>query len=313
MRVLFMGTPQFAVPSLEALAQQHEVVAVFTRPDAVSGRGGATRPSPVRTAAEALSLNTYTPATLRSGEVSAQIRSLAPDVIVVVAFGAILPADVLSIPRLGCVNVHASLLPRWRGAAPIQRAVLAGDALTGVSIMRMDEGLDTGPVCLTYTVEIDSLSAPELTTVLAERGAHALLRGLELLERGECEWVDQAELGATYADKVTKSDVALKPSLSAAEIVRRVRASTSAAPSRTVIDGHGVTVLAADEVIGQANSTPLQLSGSVQTARDALLLGAADGVVAVRQLKPDGKGEMDAVAWARGRKLTPETRWGTES
>ena len=303
MRVVFMGTPDFAVPSLRRLAENHDVVAVYSRPDAVSGRGGATRPSPVSVLAHELDIPTLKPTTLRDPEVISALRDLGADVIVVAAFGMILPPEVLTAARLGAVNVHASLLPRWRGAAPIQRAILAGDPVAGVSIMRMEEGLDTGPYCLQVATDVDDLSAEELTSTLARLGADALMEALPLIESGAAVWTVQDESAVTYAEKILKADVVADPSLPAEEIVRRVRASSPAAPSRTTIAERGVTLMRA--ALGQ-EQVP---AGTVTVTREALILGAADGAVEVTRVKPDGKAEMDATAWARGVRDINESTW----
>ena len=215
MRIVFMGTPEFAVPSLESLAEVHEVVAAFTRPDAVSGRGGKTRPSPVAEAADLLGIPVFKPVSLRTSEVQEHLASLRPDVIVVAAYGLILPTGVLGIPPLGCVNVHGSLLPRWRGAAPVQRAILAGDERTGVSIMRMEEGLDTGPYCAVDSTSVDEKNSEELTAELAIMGAALLISSLAAMDSAECVWCAQDDSLATYADKITRADVTLEPALDA--------------------------------------------------------------------------------------------------
>ena len=204
MRVVFMGTPQFAVPSLERLAQAHDVVAVYTRPDAVSGRGGDPRPAAVKASAVRLGIPVRQPSTLRDSEVVRELERSEADVICVAAYGLILPEPVLEVARLGAINVHASLLPRWRGAAPIQRAILAGDAEVGVSIMRMEAGLDTGPYCLQQSVVSDAKSAIELTAELADLGAGLLISALPAIADGTVTWIDQAENEATYAEKITK-------------------------------------------------------------------------------------------------------------
>ena len=180
MRIVFMGTPAFAADILEEVAQQQDVVAVYTRPDAISGRGNKLEPSPVKATALKLGLPVYTPPTLRTEAVQQELAAFEPDVIVVAAYGAILPKEVLDIPRLGCFNVHASLLPRWRGAAPIERALLAGDEEVGVCIMAMEEGLDTGDYCISRSIEVRNQSAEALTAELAELGAQALLVALAL-------------------------------------------------------------------------------------------------------------------------------------
>lgn len=307
MRVVFMGTPQFAVSSLEVVAGRHDVVAVYTRPDGVSGRGSSLRPSPVKMAAEALGLTVVQPRTLRDAEAQGEIAEFAPDLIVVAAYGLILPAEVLSIPRLGCVNVHASLLPRWRGAAPIQRAILAGDSVTGVSIMAMEEGLDTGPYCATATVQIGEKDAAQLSAELATAGATALGDALEHLEQGTCEWVSQDDDLATYASKIDKREVVLRPAMTASELLRRVRAGTPQAPARATIAGSGVVVLSA------AVSDVLLGEGEVRSEKDRLLLGTTEGTVAVVRLKPDGRGEMNAGDWARGSRLSGSENWSEPS
>ena len=191
MRVVFMGTPAFAATILDDLAEQHDVAAVYTRPDAVRGRGKRLEPSPVKAAAERRGLRVLTPRTLRDEAAQRELASFAPDVICVAAYGAILPKEVLDIPRFGCLNVHASLLPRWRGAAPIERAILAGVEEAGVCIMRMEEGLDTGAYCVCRTAIVDGKSASELTDELADLGSHALLTALVHVERGAAEWTEQ--------------------------------------------------------------------------------------------------------------------------
>ena len=304
MRIVFMGTPDFAVVSLRAVAASYDVVGVYTRPDAVSGRGGTTRPSPVKCAALQLGLEVMQPPTLRDDEVHRRLAALRPDVCVVAAYGAILPRAVLEIPPLGCINVHGSLLPRWRGAAPVQRAILAGDTLTGVSIMRMEEGLDTGPFCETETVEVGDKSAAQLTDELAHAGAKALLSALERVATGECEWTVQDESLVTYADKLLKSDVALDELLSVDEALRRIRASGPSAPARVAIAGRTVTVVSA--VTGSPGLAP----GAVYADKNKLELGFANGSVRVDMLKPEGKREMDASQWVCGLRVESELRWG---
>jgi len=289
-----MGTPEFAVPSLRALTASHDVIRVFTRPDAVSGRGRRVRPSAVKTAAEELGLEVAQPASLRDAEALADLKLLGADIIAVAAYGVILPLQVLEAARLGAINVHASLLPRWRGAAPIQCAILAGDDVAGVSIMRMEAGLDTGPYCLQDHLPIGESTARDLTARLAEVGASALLCALPSIEAGTAQWVTQDEELVTYAGKITKNDVAVGPDMFASDVAIRVRASMPAAPSRVLIGGRGVTLLDA-----QRADEPID-AGRIGRTTSALLLGAHEGAVAVTRVKPDGKTEMDACAWARG-------------
>lgn len=297
MRALFMGTPTFAVPALEALAEHHEVIAVYSRPDSVSGRGGVLRPSPVKEAAIARGIPVLQPTTLRDTAVQSELAALAPDVVVVAAYGLILPPEVLEAPRLGCINIHASLLPRWRGAAPIERAILAGDESAGVSIMRMEEGLDTGPYCMQASLPVGDLTSEELTARLAEIGASALLQALSSIENGTVRWTVQPEDGITYAEKITRADVTIDPQMCVSDALRRIRASKSTAPCRVVIADRPVTLLRATAAGG---SVPPVLPGAVASDKASLYLGMADGALALSRLRPDGKAEMDARAWSRG-------------
>lgn len=302
MRVVFMGTPAFAVPSLQALAKRHEVVAVYTRQDRASGRGGAARPSAVKEAALALGIPVHQPSTLRGDTVS-EIAALAPDVICVAAFGMLLPPEVLAIPPHGCINVHASLLPAYRGAAPIQRAILAGDDEAGVSIMRMEEGLDTGPYALQRAIPADDLYAQQLESALAELGATALLEALELIEAGTVRWVPQDPERATYAAKVTKDDTALHPDLTVAEAYARVRAATRRAPARACVGDRELTVVRAHPL------PPAVASGGVCMLDDTPTLGFADGCLALDTVRPAGKGDMSGRDWARGARMAADACW----
>lgn len=302
-----MGTPRFAVPSLESLALNTDVVGAYTRPDAVSGRGGARRPSPVKQAALERGLPVFQPPTLRDADAQAQLAALMPDLVVVAAYGLILPQAVLDIPRLGAVNVHASLLPRWRGAAPIQRAILAGDAETGVSIMRMEAGLDTGPFCRVESTLVDDKSTDELTDELAALGAKALVSALPAIEDGTAIWTDQDESKVTYAEKITKSDVAVDPDMSQEAVLRRVRASSAAAPCRVHLGDRTVTVIAAVRPTESQIAAPA--AGRVASVKVGVVLGVQDGAVLVTRLKPEGKGEMSAADWARGVRGLDASTW----
>lgn len=302
MRIVFMGTPEFAATILDDLAQQHDVVAVYTRPDAIRGRGKRLEPSPVKRVAQHYEIPVQTPQTLRNAEVLAELSAYEPDVICVAAYGAILPKDVLDIPRFGCLNVHASLLPRWRGAAPIERAILAGDEETGVCVMRMEEGLDTGAYCVCRTASIDGKSAQDLTDELANLGSHALLTALVRVECGADVWTEQVEADATYASKIEKHELDLRPNDSVETIVRKVQASSEQHPARAVIAGRGLTVLAVSALNDdQARQVSVDMtSGEVRFIAKRLFLGAIDGAVEIKQVKPDGKQAMDAKAFAAG-------------
>jgi methionyl-tRNA formyltransferase len=303
MRVVFMGTPGFAVPSLEALAPRHDVVAVLTQPDRPRGRGREPAPGEVKLAAGRLGLSVEQPVSLAGEEVAERLRSYAPDVVVVAAYGKLLPPAVLDVPPLGCVNVHASLLPRHRGAAPIQRAILEGDESTGVSIMSMTESLDDGPVAAESAVTMGDLYAGELTTVLADAGALLLLEVLDQLLAGSVVWAPQDGSAATYAARMTAADVALDPSLDVVQAHRRVRASTSSAPCRLRVAGRLLRVVKAHAV----EESP-EAPGSVLTAV-GLDIGLADGTLRLDTIVPEGKREMSGAEWARGARLGPDAGW----
>lgn len=302
MRVVFMGTPGFAVPSLHAVARAHDVRLVVTQPDRASGRGTCARPSPVKESAEQLGIPVFQPTSLRDDSAGV-IATTEPDVICVAAFGMLLPPEVLDIPAHGCVNVHASLLPLYRGAAPIQRSILAGDAETGVSIMLMEAGLDTGPYAVQRRVPIGDRYADEIESDLARVGASALVEVLDLLDKGDATWVPQDVARATYAAKITKDDVALRPELTVEEAFRRVRAATRRAPARACLGDREVTVVRA---------TPVEAAGSaggVCLVDGMPVLGFCDGGLRLEVLRPAGKGDMSGVDWARGARLTEDTCW----
>jgi len=303
MRVVFMGTPAFALPSLRALVGAHRVVHVYTQPDRPSGRGRDAVAPPVKQEARALGLPVRQPLALRDPEEHAFLRSLDPDVVCVAAYGLILPPQVLEIPHHGCVNVHASLLPRYRGAAPVHRTILEGDEISGVSIMLMEEGLDTGPYALQVSVPLNDLNVDSATALLADAGAGALLEVLGQIEDGSVRWTPQDEGAATYAEKITKSDVELLPELTVEQALRRVRASSRSASSRACVDGTILTVLRAS----QAGSGPEP--GEVVTDRDTLVLGFSDGGLALEEVLPQGRACMDGACFARGARLTSDSGW----
>lgn len=293
MRIVFMGTPAFAVPSLRALAGAHDVGLVLTRPDAVRGRGKRLEPSAVKAAATELGIDVLETKRI-TDDVMAVIRAAEPDVIVVAAFGCILPDAVLEAAPLGCVNVHASSLPRWRGAAPIQRAILSGDARAGVSIMRVVHELDAGAYCRQADVEVGEKSCPQVMGELAELGARELLTALDQMADGTAVWVEQDESKATYAKKIEKAEMLLDPAASALDNRRRVQTSLDAAPARMAVAGKGVRVLAArvaEEGVAQ---------GEVLVRHGRVIAGCADGAIELLRVKPDGKREMEASAWAAG-------------
>lgn len=311
MRVVFMGTPDFAVPSLSALLEAgHEVACVYSQPPRPAGRGHKERPSPVHAFAESRGLPVRTPRTLRDEGEQAAFAALEADLAVVAAYGLILPRPILEAPRLGCVNVHASLLPRWRGAAPIQRAIMAGDAETGVTIMRMEEGLDTGPMLLWQAVPITpATTAGDLHDTLADLGARLLVRALAGLEAGEITPVPQPEDGVTYARKIEKGEGRLDWRRPAGELERLIRAMAPAPGAWFEHGGERIKVLAAEVV--DASGTP----GTVLDDRLAIACGQA----ALRPLKLQraGKAPLDVDAFLRGYALPAgtvlETRMDTNA
>lgn len=293
LRVVFMGTPDFAVPSLEVLAAACDVALVLTRPDAVRGRGRALVPSPVKACAQELGLPVLEASRI-TPEVADALRGAAADVFCVAAYGCILPDEVLTMAPGGCVNVHASLLPRWRGAAPIQRAILAGDEETGVSIMRIGHGVDTGAYCAQASVAVGEKDTEALTAELARVGAELLVETLPSVVDGTAAWVEQDEALVTHAAKISKAELMLDPADAARENVLRVQASGDTAPARCVVAGRGARVCAARA--GERDVAP----GGVVVARGRVWLGCADGALEVLRVKPDGKREMEAGAWAAG-------------
>ena len=300
MRVVFMGTPAFAATILDYLAPQHEVVGVFTRPDAVRGRGKKLVASPVKEIARNHVLPVYEYTSLQNEEALSLLRELAPEIICVAAYGALLPSEVLSLPKFGCINVHASLLPRWRGAAPIERAILAGDEEAGVCVMKMEEGLDTGECGLSRSMQIGDLDATHLTDELAELGASALLVALSQIEQGIDFWSAQDESGVTYAHKIEKGELDIHPSLDAAEALRKVRASGISHPSRCTIANRSVTVLSV-KPFEETDQFPLKLpAGKVAFIAKRLFIGFAHGILEILEIKPDGKAAMDARSFAAG-------------
>jgi methionyl-tRNA formyltransferase len=305
MRVIFMGTPGFAVPTLRALAEGHEVAAVYTQPPRPAGRGRRARPSPVQDEAERLGLQVRHPRTLRDAEAQAALAAFAADVAVVAAYGLILPQAVLDAPRRGCLNVHASLLPRWRGAAPIHRAVMAGDARTGVCVMRMEAGLDTGPVLLRGETEIDETDTTgDLHDRLAELGAALMLQALDGIET--LTPVPQPEHGVTYAAKVTKEEAAIDWARPSEEVARHVN-GLSPAPGAYVGEGAGRLRLLRARASRGADGPAAP--GTVLEAGPRLRLACGSGSVEVLELQPAGKGAMAAADWLRGARVAEGERW----
>ena len=302
MRVLFMGTPGLAATVLRALATKHDVVGVVTRPDAVRGRGNKAVPSPVKEEALKLGIPVYERTSLKGDENARQIESLDIDAICVAACGIILPESILEIPRYGCINVHTSLLPKWRGAAPIERAILEQDETTGVCIMRMEEGLDTGDYCRRVEVPIGDATVQELAEKLALIGGEELLGALDDIVSGEAEWTPQSDEGITYAEKVQKGELALSPDDSASRAAAKVRASSPAHPARVSVAERTMAVeqaRVADDDQARQICEGLE-KGSARFSAKRLLLVTGDGVLELLQVRPDGKKSMDARSFAGG-------------
>lgn len=296
-----MGTPQLAATILEELMGRHEVVGVFTRPDAVRGRGKKLIASPVKETALKAGIDVYTPPTLKDDGAVALVESLAPDAICVAAYGCLLPREVLNVPAFGCLNVHTSLLPRWRGAAPIERAILADDDETGVCIMKMEEGLDTGPYCICRKTPVKRRYLDEMTSILGELGAGALVEALGLIESGEVIWSEQAEHGVTYAEKVGKGELDFGPDETVSAITAKVRAASDSHPSKIAISGKTMSVEKASIVNPDAAPAIGDVKGGeVAFIARRLVIGAADGVIELERVKPDGKRSMEGRSFAAG-------------
>lgn len=296
MRVVFMGTPDFAVPSLRELASRFEVALVLTRPDAVRSRGKKLEPSPVKAAALELDIPVME-ATRITPEVTDRLHEADADIFCVAAYGCILPDEVLNMAPLGIVNVHASLLPRWRGAAPIQRAILAGDERAGISIMRIGHGVDTGAYCAQASCSVAGKTADELTAELAQLGADLLCDTLPALADETAAWTEQDESLVTHAQKISKAEMRLDPQESALVNLRRVLASSDAAPARCIAAGKPVRIMRAVADDGDAS---MCAAGELVCQSKRIYIGCSDGVLEVTSVKPDGKRQMDASAWAAG-------------
>ena len=303
LRLAFMGTPDFAVPILQALlAAGHQMAAVYSQPPRPSGRGHRPQPSPVQRAAEAAGIPVHTPAKLDAAE-QGKFRALALDAAVVAAYGLILPKLVLEAPRFGCLNVHASLLPRWRGAAPIQRAILAGDRETGVTIMQMDEGLDTGPILLAESIPIGpDTTAAGLHDQLATIGARLIVQALAGRADGTLSPCPQPAEGVTYAKKLARDEGRLDWSKSAAQLERVVRALNPAPGVWFERGGERIKVLAAVVTENSATAAP----GTVLDA--ALTIACGSGALRLTRMQRAGRAVVDAEAFLRGYALRPGER-----
>ena len=295
-----MGTPQFAVPSLQRLAAgEHSIVGVVTQPDRPSGRGQRLRPSPVKELAQRLAVPVLQPDRARSPEFLAQLRQLAPDIAIVVAYGQILPTTVISVPPMGCINAHASLLPHLRGAAPIQRALLAEDRETGVTVMRINERMDAGDVLCSRAVAIDANDdTATLGAKLSSVAADLLVEAVRLIATGAARWTPQDDAAATYAPMIRREETQIEWQLPAAEIERRIRAFRPEPGAFTMHDGARLKILAATV----APLTPDRLPGHVEPdALDGVRVACGSGSLILSIVQPEGGRAISATDYFRGR------------
>ncbi|MBQ8382203.1 MAG: methionyl-tRNA formyltransferase [Clostridia bacterium] len=301
MRVLFMGTPDFAIPALRALASAHEVVCVVSQPDKPKGRGMQLHPTPVKSAAQELGIEVRQPVTLKDGAFLPDLEGLRPDVIVVVAYGKILPEYVLNFPKFGCINIHGSLLPAYRGAAPMQRAIMDGNRVTGITTMQMAKGLDTGDMLEIAEVEIaENDNFEVIHDKLAQAGADLILSTLAGLEAGTITPVKQDDSLATYAAKIEKSDCVLDFTRSAEELHDQIRGLSPIPLAFTKLNGKLlkiVTSKVSPESSTKAPGTVLSIDKGV------IAVATGDGILHITDVLPEGKGRMSAAAFVNGKKI----------
>ena len=298
-RIIFAGTPEFAAPSLQALIDSsHEVVAVLTQPDRPSGRGRQSASGPIKQMATEAGLKLLQPQTLKDADVQAELAALEPDLMVVVAYGLLLPSAVLDIPARGCINVHASLLPRWRGASPIQAAIMAGDIQTGISIMQMDEGLDTGAVLSTRSIAIDAHEiASQLHDRLSALGGEMLASSLDSILAGELKPLPQADEGVSCAGRISKQDGVIDWARSAVEIDRQIRAYSSWPVAHTLFNGELLRCWTADAGAGETDAA-LAPGSVLGLNADGLRVQTGDGVLVLQQVQLAGRKQVSAIDFA---------------
>jgi methionyl-tRNA formyltransferase len=306
LRLIFMGTPEFAVPTLHTLAEHgHEIAAVYTRAAKHAGRGMKLQPTPVEQEARRLGIAVLTPATLKTAEAQQEFDAHHADAAVVVAYGMILPQAILDTPKLGCFNLHASLLPRWRGAAPINRAIMAGDAESGVMVMKMDAGLDTGDVAMADRVAItDAMTAADLHDALAPLGAGLTARAVGALERGELQLSPQSEVGVTYAAKIDKAEARIDWANPAHAVLRHIHGLSPfpGAWCEMPIEGEArVKILRCE--LAEGSGVPGKLLD------DRLTIACKDGAIRILELQRAGKQPMNASVFLRGTPLKPPARF----
>lgn len=308
MRLVFMGSPELAVPSLEAVHEAGQLVGVVTQPPRRKGRGLRVEPSAVAAHAATMGIEAATPSSVRTGEFTSWLRDLRPDLAAVVAYGKILPPEVLQIPRLGCINVHASLLPELRGAAPIQWAIARGYKVTGVTTMLMDEGMDTGPIYLQHEMEIGSEeNSLQLGRRLALEGARLLAETIRALEKGDIDPRPQDDTRATYAPLLTKEDGMIHWEMDSEEIANRVRGFVNWPGSFTHWRGKRLLITAAASVEDEHGRTPGTI---LQADRDLFKVACASGSLVINRLQPEGKSEMEAGDFIAGYRVAPDDTMG---
>jgi methionyl-tRNA formyltransferase len=306
LRLIFMGTPDFAVPTLlELVAHGHEIVAVYTRAAKPSGRGMKLQPTPVEAQATRLGIPVLTPTTLKTPEAEATFRAHQADAAVVVAYGMILPRNILDVPELGCFNLHGSLLPRWRGAAPLNRAIMADDAESGVMVMKMDVGLDTGDVAMAERLPIsDAMTASDLHDALAPLGADLMVRAIGALERGRLQLSPQSEVGVTYAAKIDKAEAKIDWTRPAREVLRHIHGLSPfpGAWCEVPLEGEMVRVKILRCALAGSHGAPGDLLD------EKLTIACGDGAIRLVELQRAGKQPMKAVDFLRGTPLAPPLR-----
>ena len=306
LRLIFMGTPDFAVPTLlELVAHGHEIAAVYTRVAKPAGRGMKLQPTPVEREARRLGISVLNPATLKTPEAQAEFRAHNAEAAVVVAYGMILPQAILDTPKLGCFNLHASLLPRWRGAAPINRAIMAGDSETGVMVMKMDAGLDTGDVAMAERLAVtDAMTAADLHDALAPLGADLMVRAMGALERGKLQLTRQSDQGVTYAAKIEKTEARIDWNKPAREVLRHIHGLSPfpGAWCELAIDGEPARVKILRCEVAKGSGAPGELLD------DRLAVACKEGAIRILELQRAGKGVMKTEEFLRGTALKAGTR-----
>lgn len=307
MRLIYMGTPQFAVPSLRALAKAgHELVGVVARTDKPAGRGKLLVSPPVKLAAQELGLPVFQPKRVRDAECIAHLQALKPEAIVVAAYGQLLPKEILTLPKFGCINIHASLLPRYRGAAPINWAIIQGEQETGITIMQMDEGMDTGAILLQERIAIEAQdTAGSLTEKLSLLGARMITHALPLIASGKLSAMPQDNAQATMAPLLKKENGLIDWSLSALEIQNRVRGFSPWPGAYTFLDGKLIKILSAEAVEGQG-----ELGALFENAKGVLEAGTKKGLLRILSLQPEGKKPMAAAEFLRGHRGVVGKKFG---